>query len=269
MSGSTTDVRATSRLSISKECTDPRSIEDARQRAAAKLGFSSFKEMNKRYFYIGSRMRMSYDMEGRTFWTKPNASLSGNKSGADQFAPAPECAPNSPEFYYRNFGKLGKRYHMLWYYEQRQIDQFTGANYPYYFLQDGKDIEIGPVSLELRNPVITVSQFSPVPARVPVDISWYMANDGHYNPYSLTGYYTTNPKKDGTTGVGSGWANLDPRDPGSLAPINLRATVYMVPRDFDVQRSCRLSFGRQAKFRSSVRCHLNARIPRTPSSQVT
>lgn len=199
-------------LELSHDCTDPKRLRQSRVDVVwGSLGGKDPGESKLTTSH--SRMHLSLDLEGRTLLVKDGHT---NKTA---------CAPGPTEFFYDATRGL---YDYVGYYDQRSVDaavfpRAAFANNQYRFVQSNR-MEIGPVSITSRKAAVEVAAYSSVPATIPLDFTWYTANDRSDHPMSYTGVYATDPQYGG---VSSGW---DIKKKGySYAPPNLRAEVYLVP----------------------------------------
>ncbi|MEO6952328.1 MAG: C-type lectin domain-containing protein [Polyangia bacterium] len=197
-------VNTSKKIMFPATCTDStqttRSAADASRRSG--LVPTTF---DASYTYADTTLVKSVDVEG---------------SGAtvvDSTDTVNSCAPNALAFFY---DAKAKQYDLIDYYSQN-----TYSTSPGYVFDDPRTIEIAPVDLTLRTAEVSVAEFSPFGPSISFDMTWYVANDFYYNPYSLDG---DRIKEKGHT-AGDGFKNHDPN--GSFAPPNLKASLYVIPVD--------------------------------------
>lgn len=207
----------TVKTTLSKECFEDRIVFENAARNADLSADAFAAKLGSEYEYKGTKMRISYDMEGRSVWHKgaPH-SFTLEQLAQDE----PECAPNPPAFYYDS---QSETYDMRGYYAQRALNWEQSV----WMVKTTRSrrAEIGTIDIKPRRELKIRTQSSYNPS-LPIEISWYAVNYHDGNPFNP--FPTDKP-------VGRAWqngsdANENPED-YNWGPVNLRASIYAFPVD--------------------------------------
>ncbi|TVQ96888.1 MAG: C-type lectin domain-containing protein [Deltaproteobacteria bacterium] len=160
------------------EARERASRQEALRRVFGALGAITLQSFPNVISYRHSRAHLSVDMEGRTLVV------------TNPFDEGTACAPNPPTFFY---DAPSDRFDLLTYYRQRQWHTFhipSLPNQPRRFHFDhASRVTMGISNAELRDPTITVYQFSRIPTLMSVDVSWFTVFHAVENPLGLDAFH--------------------------------------------------------------------------------
>lgn len=195
---------------IAEACTEGERVSE--DNAARKLGLS-VTEFRQQYDYYNSKLRASYDMEGRAVWHKPG--WFRYVHDVDYLAyNDPECAPNPQDFFYD--ASTGT-YDLIAYYAQREFAEPDTLHFVEPSVPRRGYIMPGAIRARSDLTIRTTSQFN---ASLPVDVSWDTINLNKENPF--------NPWAEGVE-IGGAWEEGKSLPGANFAPTNVRASVFVFP----------------------------------------